>query len=172
MDADDRETRDLSVEERQVIAAAREKAFLLYEGKVIPHRSCGIALAQTFNLPTRPYQALRRGGVSGEHYCGSILAGELILGEYLGDPDPAGAVTAVLRHALGWYQAQVPQRIGRGASPDFVCRNLTDPHGEFTGPARRSFCTNLTAEVAELTAEALLRFGGADVRLEIEPIET
>ena len=42
----------------------------------------GICLAETFNLPTAPYQALRRGGITGEGECGAIKAGELILGQY------------------------------------------------------------------------------------------
>ena len=41
---------------------ARQKCFILYEGQKTPHRSCGIALAETFNVPTAPYQSLRRGG--------------------------------------------------------------------------------------------------------------
>ena len=53
----------------------------------VPHRSCGIALAETFNLATTPYQCLRNGGITGKGECGAIKAGELILGEYLGDPD-------------------------------------------------------------------------------------
>ena len=65
---------------KKLIEAARRKVFILYEGKRTPHRSCGICLAETFNLPTQPYQALRRGGITGEGQCGAIKAGELILG--------------------------------------------------------------------------------------------
>ena len=60
------EPRPLSAAEQAIVAAARHKAFVLYEGKQVAHRSCGIALAETFDLPTRPYQALRRGGITGE----------------------------------------------------------------------------------------------------------
>src|SRR5687768_1686409 len=102
MPADAPETRALSEPERSLIAQAREKAFVLYEGIRVPHRSCGIALAETFGLPTRPYQALRRGGLTGEGYCGSIKAGELILGELLGDPDPTAPPTDALRRAARW----------------------------------------------------------------------
>jgi hypothetical protein len=42
--------------------------------------------------------------------------------------------------------------------PDIICDNLVRPHGEFLGPARKAFCTNLAADVAALTAEALCRF--------------
>jgi hypothetical protein len=53
-------------DEASYVAAARDKAFMLYEGARTPHRSCGIALAKAFGLPTRPYQATRR---SGEALC-------------------------------------------------------------------------------------------------------
>lgn len=150
--------RDLTHAERAYIAAAREQAFTLYEGVRTPHRSCGIALAETFGLPTRPYQALRKGGITGKGTCGALRAGEHVLGELLGDPDPTGAVTPALREAITWYQEQVPGRIDRGDAPDLVCDSLVRRHGEFLGAARKAYCTNLAAEVAALTAEALLRF--------------
>lgn len=164
------ESRGLEPAERELVEAARKKAFLLYEGVAVGHRSCGIALAETFGLRTPPYQALRRGGITGEGYCGSIRAGEMILGELLGDPDPAGAVTDALRRAVNWYQRQVPLRIDPGRSPDYVCNNLTRQHGDFMGPARASFCTELTAEIAALTAEALVRFA-PELEIEITAVE-
>ena len=164
------ESRGLEPAEAELVEAARKKAYLLYEGEVVEHRSCGIALAETFNLRTPPYQALRRGGITGEGYCGSIRAGEMILGELLGDPDPAGVVTDTLRRAVNWYQRQVPLRIDPQRSPDYICNNLTRQHGDFAGSARKSFCTELTAEIAALTAEALLRFA-PDLELEITPVE-
>src|SRR6478735_5555659 len=97
-------TRDLTPEEQAYITAARDKAYVLYEGVKTPHRSCGIAIAETFDLPSRPYQALRRGGITGKGACGAIRAGEQVLGELLGDPDPGGAVTAELRAAISWFQ--------------------------------------------------------------------
>ncbi|MEM9488827.1 MAG: hypothetical protein AAGC55_06765 [Myxococcota bacterium] len=165
-----RDTRELDEREREVIAAARDKAFVLYEGKRVPHRSCGIALAETFALPTRPYQALRRGGITGCGACGAIRAGEQVLGELLGDPNPAGAVTDELRAAMTWYQQTVAERVDIGPSPDIICNNLTRPLGDFYGPERARFCTNLAAQIAELTAEATLRFAPADFELNIEPI--
>jgi hypothetical protein len=158
----DRGTRPLSADERSYVDAARSAAFTLYEGVRTPHRSCGIALAETFGLGTRPYQALRRGGITGEGECGAIRAGEQLLGELLGDPDPTGAVTEPLRDAMVWYQTAWKARIDRGSSPDIVCNHLTRPHGDFRGPARMQFCTNLAAEVAAIAAEALVRF--SDIR--------
>jgi hypothetical protein len=69
-------------------------------------------------------------------------------------------VTPALRDAVTWYQAAwqaglVPTQ------PDIVCDNLVRPHGDFLGPARKAFCTNLAADVAALTAEALCRFAPA-----------
>jgi hypothetical protein len=162
--------RPLTADEAAYVAEARAKAFVLYEGVRVPHRSCGIALAETFALPTRSYQALRRGGITGKGACGAIRAGEQVLGELLGDPDPTGAVTPALRAAVGWYQAAWHAlRFPGDAAPDITCDHLVRPHGEFTGPARAAFCTNLAADVAALTAEALCRFAPAS-RPAITPV--
>ena len=154
------ESRELSPDEAAYVAAARDKAFVLYEGVRTPHRSCGIALAETFGLATPAYQALRRGGITGAGACGAIRAGEQVLGELLGDPDPTGAVTPALRAAITWYQARAAE-IDRGGAPDIVCNNLTRRFGDFAGKPRQQFCTSLAAQVAALTAEALCRFGTA-----------
>ncbi len=163
------ESSELNADDAAYVAAAREKAFILYEGVRTPHRSCGIAIAETFSLPTRPYQALRRGGITGKGACGAIRAGEHVLGELLGDPDPTGAVTPVLREAIAWFQDAWLARL-RGGNPDIVCDHLVRPHGDFTGPARKAFCTNIAADVAALTAEALCRFA-PDTRPPISTIE-
>ncbi len=159
--------RPLTPDEAAYVAAARDKAFVLYEGVRTPHRSCGIALAETFNLATPAYQALRRGGITGKGDCGAIRAGEQVLGELLGDPDPTGVVTPTLRAAVTWYQDAWKRRLVPD-EPDIICDNLTRKHGEFTGAARKAFCTNLAAEVAALTAEALCRFG--ETRPAIHPL--
>ncbi len=171
---------DLSEGEREKVDAARTKAFLLYEGRVTPHRSCGIALAETFNLPPRPYQALRRGGLTGEGECGAIKAGELILGEFLGDPNPTGAPTSILCEAAQVYRQEWTRRVDRGPDsragvqhaverPDIICNHLTAQWDDFSGPERQMFCTNIAAQVAEIVAELLLR-AGADFEVkEIAP---
>ena len=79
----------------------RAKALVLYDGVETPHRSCGIALAETFDRPTAAYQSLRRGGITGKGRCGAVVAGQLLLGELLGDPDPVGKVTPALKQAMG-----------------------------------------------------------------------
>src|SRR4051812_6226428 len=160
--------RPLSADEAAYVAAARDKAFVLYEGVRTPHRSCGIALAETFGLATPAYQALRRGGITGNGACGAIRAGEQVLGELLGDPDPIGAVTPALRDAVTWYQTAWHARLVPD-EPDIVCNHLVRRHGEFAGPARKAFCTGLAAAVAALTAEALCRF--AATRPAIIPLE-
>lgn len=149
--------RPLTDQELAYVARARDTAFVLYEGVRTPHRSCGIAVAETFGLPTRSYQALRRGGITGTGACGAMRAGEQVLGELLGDPDPTGQVTPALRAAITWYQ-DAAARIDRGESPDIVCNNLVRPLGDFGGPRRKAFCTSLASQVAALTAEALCRF--------------
>jgi hypothetical protein len=159
--------RELTADEVAYIATARDKAFVLYEGVHTPHRSCGIALAETFGLATPAYQALRRGGITGTGACGAIRAGEQVLGELLGDPDPVGLVTPALRAAVTWYQGAWQRRVVPDAA-DIVCNNLVRPYGDFAGPARKAFCTNLAADVAALTAEALCRF--APTRPAITPL--
>lgn len=158
---------ELNTAQRALVEAAAEKAHLLYEGKVVRHRSCGIALAQTFNVPHKPYQALRKGGLTGAGECGAIKAGELVLGEFFGDPDPAGAPTQVLREAAKDYQERIVGRVSRGASPDYRCNNLTAQFGEFSSPARAAFCTSVAANVARTVAEIILERGGT---FEIIPV--
>ncbi len=162
--------RELRPDEVAYIDAARDKTRVLYEGVLTQHRSCGIALAETFGLATPAYQALRRGGITGKGECGSIRAGEQILGELLGDPDPTGAVLPVLREAVTWYQAAWSRRLFEASQrPDITCDRLVAPHGEFTSAARKAFCAGLAAEVAALTAETLCRFGSPAQRPPITP---
>lgn len=161
-------TRALSDEEHRLVAAARARAHLLYEGRLVPHRSCGIAMAETFSRGTPPYQALRRGGLTGRGECGVVVAGRLLLGEILGDPDPTGPVTPTLRQAMEEYEDRWPQRIDRRAAPgaDIVCDTLTGQFAAFGSGERLLFCTALAAEVAALVAEVLVRNG---VRPDVDP---
>jgi hypothetical protein len=163
------------------IEAARRTAFVLYEGVRTPHRSCGIALAETFGLATATYQAFRKGGFTGEGPCGAIQAGLFVLGELLGDPDPTGATTpealaAAEDYGRRWREVLFPGQ----AAPDIVCNRLTAPHGDFAGESRMSFCTagesrmsfctNLVAEVAALVAEIALRHG-VDITVAGSPVD-
>jgi hypothetical protein len=141
---------------QEVVRRVREKARVLYEGKDVPHHSCGIALAETFSLPTRPYQALRKGGITG-----AVMAGQLVLGELLGDPDPTGQVTPALREAMGQFLATVRARVNRGASATLVCNDLTGQFAEFGSGQRLSFCTDIVVTVAEAVAQVLAAHGRA-----------
>lgn len=141
------------------VEAAREKARLLYEGKRTPHRSCGICLAETFGLPTRPYQALRRGGITGQGECGALKAGELVLGEYLGDPDPTGPVTEALRRAAARYRELWQAQLAGHLGGRIVCNDLTAPFADFWGEPRMAFCTRIAAEAAAAAAQALAEAG-------------
>lgn len=144
--------------DRDTYAAAAEAcARTLYEGVRTPHRSCGIALAETFSLPSRPYQALRKGGLLGLGPCGALQAGVLVLGELLGDPDPTGPPTAVLREAVSRYRARVGAAID--LEFDSACAARTAPHGDFAGPARAAYCTGLAALAARTVAEVLWELG-------------
>lgn len=137
----------------------RSKALVLYEGTRTPHRSCGIALAEAFGRPSAAYQSLRRGGITGEGTCGAIVAGQLLLGELLGDPDPTGKVTPELRAAMTRYLARVRAELDRGGVDSLVCNDMTAPWGEFTGPARHGFCTAVVGQVAQLVDETLREHG-------------
>ncbi len=137
----------------------RSRALALYEGETEPHHSCGIALARAFGRSTPPYQALRRGGIDGEGQCGAVLAGQLILGELLGDPDPTAPVTPQLRSAMTRYRDRSRNELDRGSSPDLVCRNLTAPLGAFSGPDRHRFCAKMVGQAAQLVDEELRRAG-------------
>ncbi len=151
----------------EIVERAREKARVLYQGKQVAHRSCSLALAETFNVPSRPYEPLRRGGLTGEGRCGAVKAGELILGEIFGAPDPNGPMPPRLRDALAHYQAEIAERLERCDSPTLVCNDLTRRFPIFRSEERLSFCSDLVASVTELVAETILRFGGP---LEVGPL--
>jgi hypothetical protein len=151
----------------QLIAAVREKARLLYEGRRVPHRSCGMAIAEAFDRDPRPYQALRRGGITGVGHCGAVLAGQLVLGELFGYPDSTAPTSITLREAVTRLQAEVARRVPRGPGGSIVCNDLVAPFADFHSDGRQLFCTVLTAQVAEIVAEIALDLGG---RLQVTPI--
>ncbi len=151
----------------EIVAALREKTRVLYEGKLTPHRSCGIALAEAFGTATRPYQALRRGGLTGEGQCGAIVAGQLLLGELLGDPDPTGPPRAELRDAMAEYRAEVARRVNTGGARTQICNDLVARFPVFQSEERALFCTDIAATVAEIVAEIALAHGA---RLEPTPL--
>ena len=157
-------------EERAVIEAARKKAFILYEGVQTPHRSCGIAIAETFGLPSAPYQSLRKGGITGCGECGAIVAGRLVLGQMLGDPDPTGGVTPALSAAMQDFEELWKDRIETGDAPadTIICNDLTGQFQKFRSSERAQFCTTIAAMVASICAEVALRHG---YQVEIGPIE-
>ncbi len=151
----------------EIVAALREKAYVLYEGKRTPHRSCGIALAETFDTDWQAYQALRRGGLTGEGQCGSIVAGQLLLGELLGDPDPTKPATEALTYAMVRYRAEVARRIQTGGAVSQVCNDLVARFPVFASDERVAFCTDIVVTVAEIVAGIALDHG---VVLEPTPI--
>ena len=167
---DARFERELSDSEQALVAEAARKAHVLYEGRQVSHRSCGIALAETFGLPSAPYQALRKGGITGAGECGAIKAGELVLGEILGDPDPAGPVTEELRLAAAAYRRLWTERVDRGAggsTGSIICNDLTSPFEDFMGEPRQQFCTSIASTVAGAVAEILVRLEALE---EVTPI--
>ena len=150
--------RPLTDDETRLVQRFRDLAHRLYDGVETPHRSCGIAIAESFGRPTPAYQALRRGGINGMGACGVRVAGQLVLGELLGDPDPTGPTTDALKAAMADYWARLPDRL-----KTLSCNELVADQGDFKGPKRHTHCTNLAAENAALLAEVLLRHGHADL---------
>lgn len=151
----------------EAVRSLTEKARILYEGKQVKHRSCGIAIAETFDRPSGAYQALRKGGLTGDGPCGAILAGQLVLGELLGDPDPTGPATEPLKQAMARYRAEVAARLPAGDGGSRICNDLTARFPVFTSPERAGFCTDLAARVAEIVAEIAWDFGA---RVEPSPV--
>lgn len=135
------------------VDARRAEVERLYRGDTTPHRSCGIALAEAFGCATPPYQALRRGGITGHGPCGAIQAGMLVLGELLGDPDPTGPVTPALRSAAAAYRAALAPQVPGPLEQS--CNDRTADLGPFTGPARHASCTALAGQVAAAVAGVL-----------------
>ena len=158
MDAKDPTLRELTAQEKEKISHSKAQATVLYKGEVVKHHSCGASIAVTFGRPAVPYQSLRRGGITGKRFCGSLRAGEMILGELLGDDSPTGKVTPPLKAAMIWYQEQIAKRFEASPQNDYVCNHLTAELGEFLGNRRKAYCTELTGKVAALTTEALIRF--------------
>lgn len=143
-----------------LVEMARRRAHTLYEGSSTPHRSCGVAIAETFHRPTQSYQALRKGGITGCGECGAIKGGELVLGEILGDPDPTGPVTDALRQAATRYRELWQQALDPSSHPSIICNDLTSPFEEFRSPERHQFCTGLATMVAGCVATTLLEVAG------------
>jgi len=151
----------------QLVEAIREKARLLYEGKQVPHRSCGMAIAEAFDREPRAYQALRRGGVTGVGQCGSIIAGGLVLGELFGYPVSTAPTSITLREAMKRFHLEVARRVPRGPQGTAICNDLVSPFPEFQSDGRALFCTAITATVAEIVATIALDLGA---ELEATPI--
>ncbi len=157
----------MTTEQTVMVQAVRERARVLFEGKQAAQRSCGIALAEAFGLPTRSYQALRRGFITGAGPCGAVTAGQLILGEYLGYADPAAPVSLQLKEASERYQREVFKRLDRGGSATLTCNDLTRRFSLLQEEELAAFCAGVVATVAEVVAEVLIAGG---VTLDATPV--
>ncbi len=127
----------------------------LYEGKVVPHHSCGICLAATFGLKPSSYQSLRKGGITGEGECGAIKGGEMVLGEYLGDPDPTGPVTESLREAAAEYKGTLSKELKLDGLEKRTCDALAGGFSDFQGDERKDYCAELVVEITRILCRIL-----------------
>ncbi len=151
----------MTPEQRQVVHSVRDRARRLFQGDQVAERSCGIALAEAFGLPTRPYQALCRGFVTGAGPCGAVTAGQLILGEYLGYGDVSAPVSLQLREASERYQREILGRIDHPGRASLVCQELLRRFPIDREEERAEFCAGVVAAVAELVGEILAEAGVA-----------
>ncbi|MBI2300945.1 MAG: hypothetical protein HYU66_18700 [Armatimonadetes bacterium] len=149
----------MHVEYQEVVELARRTAETLYRGEAVPHRSCGVAVAETFGLNPVPYMILRRGGLTGESECGAVRAGEMALCELLADGQYVGALPPALAAAMDEYRRLFRERLSLGAC--VICNFLTTPQGDFAGQPRKDFCTSLASGVAALVAELALKHGAS-----------
>jgi hypothetical protein len=145
--------------EQEIVAALREKARTLYEGRTVPPRSSGVALAEAFDRDHRPYQGLRRGGVTGHGECGAIVAGRLLLGEMFGYPDPTAPVSLALREAMNLYRAEILKRMEAAGAGSLVCNDLVRGFAVHHSDERTAFCTDIVGTVAEVVARIALQLG-------------
>jgi hypothetical protein len=119
--------RDLTPDEAGNVAAARDKAFVLYEGVRTPHR---------------------------KGTCGAIRAGEQVLGELLGDPSPIGGVTPALRSAVRWYQEAWHARMFAGQAARRSARTSPptlrpSPPRRYVGSPRRGLRSRPSTQVEQ-----------------------
>jgi hypothetical protein len=145
---------------------AEARARMLYDGKEVRHRSCGVAIAETLGHEPRPYVGLRKGGLTGEGTCGAIHAGVLLLGEVFGAEDPASPATPELIAAVQRYRELWQQRVDRGRSAKIICNDLTGQFERFDSPERHGFCTSIAEQVAGCVAQTIVELGGAVPRTE------
>jgi hypothetical protein len=111
---------------------------------------------------------LRKGGVTGEGECGAIVGGRLVLGYFLGDPDPAGPLRPELLEAMVYYEdvwkerTEPGQALMQGDTADIRCNTLVGHLADdFWGEERMGYCTHLAAQIAASVAETLEEFGSA-----------
>jgi hypothetical protein len=130
----------------------------LYSGQHLVARTSGVAIAETFGRRVSPYHGLARGGIAGEGECGAIVAGRLVIAEFLAGPDPKGILEGDLGVALRRYQHDIEHRIQGRGSPDYICSSLVAPYDGYDDPARVPFCTAVVAEVARIVAAILLDY--------------
>jgi hypothetical protein len=144
---------------QEIVAALREKARALYAGANVPPRSSGVALAEAFDRDHRPYQGLRRGGVTGHGECGAVVAGRLVLGEMFGYPDPTAPVSLTMREAMNLYRAEIVKRLGIAEDGSLVCNDLVRRFPVHHSEERIAFCTDIVGTVAEIVAGIALALG-------------
>ena len=142
-----------------VLAWAEARCHKLYSGEELAHRSCGVAMAETFGRDPRSYQALRRGGLTGTGTCGALQGGLLVLGEVFGSSSITAPATPDLVRAAARYQDLTNAWFGHGRST--VCNDLTSEFADFRSPERHQWCTEIASSMARIVATVICELGGS-----------
>ena len=155
-------TQDIEDSAQQLIEQLVQRAHDLYCGERLTKRASGVAIAETFGRRVTAYHGLSHGGFNGDGECGAIIAGRLVLAEFLGNSDPKEIKEGILVEAVLRYQQQIARRVQGRGSTDFVCSSLIAAYDDYSDPERLHFCCRLVSEVSRILAEILIDYKKLD----------
>jgi hypothetical protein len=96
------------------------------------------------------------------------VAGRLVLGYFLGDPDPTGPLRPQLLEAMEDYEKLWKSQTEPGQTDDIRCNALVGHLAQdFWGEERMGYCTLLASQIAACVAQTLLKH---DTEFEITPV--
>ena len=86
----------------------------------------------------------------------------MVLGEYLGDPHPTGAVTDALRTGIMEYRRLLALE-GWTPLAAITCNQLVKDYDDFQGDLRKAYCADLVVQIVGLV-EKVLEQQGASIK--------
>ena len=78
----------------------------------------------------------------------------MVLGEYLGDPNPTGAMTDALKNGMAHYRRLLAEA-GLAPLAIITCDHLVQNYPDFMGDDRKAFCADLVVKVTEMVEQVL-----------------